>query len=76
MNYVQEISNESQFEEHTIDVITHQVGAVEEKKCPKQLFTHTSVKVNNPKDITFRLDCGATCNLLLLKKASNNQDIQ
>ena len=70
MNYVQEISDESQFEEHTIDVITHQVGAVEEKKCPKQLFT--PVKVNNPKDVTFQLDCGATCNLLSLKKASNN----
>ena len=39
------MSDESQFEEHIIDVITHHVSAVEEKKCPKQLFT--SVKVNN-----------------------------
>ena len=55
LNYVQEDSDESQFEEYTIDVITYQVSAVEEKKHPKQLFT--SVKVNNAKDITFQLDC-------------------
>ena len=47
MNYGQEVSDESQFEEYTIDVITHEVSAVEEKKCPKQLFT--SAKVNNAK---------------------------
>ena len=68
MNNVQEVSDENQFEEYTIDVITHQVSAVEEKKCPKQLFT--SVKVNNAKNVTFQLDCGATCNLLSLKKSS------
>ena len=55
--------------EYTIDVITYQVSAVEEKKYPKQLFT--SVKVNNAKDVTFQLDCGATCNLLSLKEFSS-----
>ena len=74
LNYGQEVSDESQFEEYTIDVITYEVSAVEEKKCPKQLFT--SVKVNNAKDVKFHLDCGATCNLLSLKKSSNTQDIQ
>ena len=74
MNYVQEVSDESQFEEYTIDVIIHEVSAVEEKKCPKQFFI--SVQVNNAKDIKFHLDCGATCNLLSLKKSSNTQDIQ
>ena len=74
MNYVQEVSNESQFQEYTIDVITHEVSAVEEKKCPKQLFT--SAKVNNAKDDIFHLDCGATCNLLSLKTSSNKQDVQ
>ena len=61
MNYVQEDSDGSQFEEYTIDVITYQVSAVEEKK-------HPSVKVNNAKDVTFKLDGGATCNLLSLKE--------
>ena len=69
MNYVQEDSDESQFEEYIIDVITYQVGAVEEKKYPKQLFT--SVKVNDAKDVTFQLDCEATCNLLSLKEFSS-----
>ena len=69
MNYVQEDSDESQFEEYIIDVITYQVSAVEEKKYPKQLFT--SVKVNDAKDVTFQLDCGATCNLLSLKEFSS-----
>ena len=69
LNYVQEDSDGSQFEEYTIDVITYQVSAVEEKKHPKQLFT--SVKVNNAKDVTFQLDCGATCNLLSLKEFSS-----
>ena len=52
---MQEDSDGSQFEEYTIDVITYQVSAVEEKKHTKWLFT--SVKVNNAKDITFQLDC-------------------
>ena len=68
MNNVQEVSDENHFEEYTIDVISLQVSAVEEKKCPKQLFT--SVKVNNAKDVTFQLEYGATCNLLSLKKSS------
>ena len=69
VNYVQEDSDASQFEEYTIDVITYQVNAVEEKKPPKRLFT--SVKVNNAKDVTFQLDCGGTCNLLSLKEFSS-----
>ena len=35
LNYVQEDSDKSQFEEYTIDVITYQVSDVEEKKHPK-----------------------------------------
>ena len=66
---MQEDSDGSQFEEYTIDVITYQVSAVEENKYPQQLFT--SVKVNNAKDVTFQLDCGATCNLLSLKEFSS-----
>lgn len=31
----------------------------------------TSVKVNDAKDVTFQLDCGATCNLLSLKEFSS-----
>ena len=45
------------FEEYTIDAVTH--NAVENTKSyPKQLFT--TVRVNNSKDVTFQLDCGAT----------------
>ena len=69
MNYVQEDSDGSQFEEYTIDVITYQVSAVEENKYPQQLFT--SVKVNNAKDVTFQLDFGATWNLLSLQEFSS-----
>ena len=69
LNYVQEDSDGSQFEEYTIDVITYQVSAVEENKYPQQLFT--SVKVNNAKDVKFQLDFGATCNLLSLKEFSS-----
>ena len=69
LNYVQEDSDGSQFEEYTIDVITYQVSAVEENKYPQQLFT--SVKVNNAKDVTFQLDFGATYNSLSLKEFSS-----
>ena len=56
------------FEEYTIDAVTH--SAVENTKYyPKQLFT--TVRVNNSKDVTFQLDCGATCNLLPLKELSS-----
>ena len=56
------------FEEYTIDSVTH--NAVENTKYyPKQLFT--TVRVNNSKDVTFQLDCGATCNLLPLKELSS-----
>ena len=55
-------------EEYTIDVVTH--NAVENTKSyPKQLFT--TVRVNNSKNVTFQLDCGATCNLLPLKELSS-----
>ena len=50
-------------------ILTYRVSAVEEKKYPKQLFT--PVKVNNAKDVTFQLDCRATCNLLSLKEFSS-----
>ena len=53
------------FEEYTVDAVTH--NAVEVKKCYlKQLFT--TVGVNNAKDVTSQLDCGAACNLLPLKE--------
>ena len=56
------------FEEYTIDAVTH--NAVENTKYyPKQLFT--TVRVNNSKDVTFQLDCDATCNLLPLKELSS-----
>ena len=59
--------DQSSLEEYTIDVITHHITAVENtKSCPKQLFT--TVRENNYKDVTFQLDCGATCNLLSLKE--------
>ena len=52
----------------TIDAVTH--NAVENTRSyPKQLFT--TVRVNNSKDMTFQLDCSATCNLLPLKKLSS-----
>ena len=55
-------------EEYTIDAVTH--SAVENTKSyPKQLFT--TVCVNNSKDVTFQLDCCATCNLLPLKEFSS-----
>ena len=60
---------ETSFEEYTIDVITHQISAVETNPCPRQLFT--TVKVNNSTDVAFQLDCGATCNLLSLKEFSS-----
>ena len=70
--------DQSSLEEYTPDVITHHITAVEDaKSCPKQLFT--SVTINDSKDATFQLDCGATCNLLPLKIFSsimgNPQDL-
>ena len=38
LNYVQEDSDESQFVEYTIDVITYQVSAVEERNALSQQF--------------------------------------
>ena len=64
LHYVDDL--ETSFEEFTIDVITHQISAVETNPCPRQLFT--TVKVNNSTDVAFQLDCGATCNLLSLKE--------
>ena len=50
------------------DAVTH--NAVENTKSyPKQLFT--TERVNNSRDVTFQLDCGATCNLLPLKELSS-----
>jgi len=61
-------SDHCPFEEYTIDAVTH--NAVENTKSyPKQFFT--TVCVNNSKDVTFQLDCGATCNLLPLKELSS-----
>ena len=69
LQYVDDFDRSS-LEEYTIDVITHHITAVENtKSCPKQLFT--TVRVNNCKDVTFQLDCGATCNLLSLKEFSS-----
>ena len=77
LHYVDDF-DQSSLEEYTIDVITHHITAVENvKSCPKQLFT--TVTVNDSKDVTFQLDCGATCNLLPLKVFSsimgNPQDL-
>lgn len=73
LHYVDDF-DQSSLEEYTTDVITHHITAVEHaKSCPKQLFTSDS------KDVTFQLDCGATCNLLPLKIFSsimgNPQDL-
>ena len=46
-------------EEYTTDAVTHNV-VENTKSYPKQLFT--TVCVNNSTDVTFQLDCGATCN--------------
>ena len=67
LHYVDDL--ETSFEEYTIDVITHQISAVETNPCPRQLFA--TVKVNNSTDMAFQLDCGATCNLLSLKEFSS-----
>ena len=77
LRYVDDF-DQSSLEEYTIDVITHHITAVKNaKSCPKQLFT--TVTVNDSKDVTFQLDCGATCNLLPLKVFSsimgNPQDL-
>ena len=62
LHYVDDF-DQSSLVEYTPDVITHHITAVEDaKSCPKQLFT--SVTINDSKDVTFQLDCGATCNLL------------
>ena len=62
LHYVDDF-DQSSLEEYTIDVITHHINAVENaKSCSKQLFT--TVTVNDFKDVTFQLYCGATCNLL------------
>ena len=61
-------SDHCPFEEYTIDAVTR--NTVENTKLyPKQLFT--TMRVNNSKDVTFQLDCGATCNLLPLKELSS-----
>ena len=44
------------------------------KSYPKELFT--TVRVNNCKDVTFQLDCGATCNLLPQKEFSSISKLQ
>ena len=77
LHYVDDF-DQSSLEEYTPDVITHHITAVEDaKSCPKQLFT--SVTINDSRDVTFQLDCGATCNLLPLKIFSsimgNPQDL-
>ena len=77
LHYVDDF-DQSSLEEYTTDVITHHITAVEDaKSCPKQLFT--SVTINDSKDVTFQLDCGATCNLQPLKIFSsimgNPQDL-
>ena len=56
------------FEEYTIDAVT-QNAVKNTKSYPKLLFT--TVRVHNSKDVTFQLDCGATCDLLLLRKFSS-----
>ena len=61
-------SDHCPFEEYTIDAVTHN-AAENTKSYPQQLFT--TVRVNNSKDVTFQLDCGATCNLLPLKELSS-----
>ena len=55
----------------SINILTHRIGALNTKtsrksKIPKQLFA--SMKVNDKVNITFQLDCGATCKILPLKQ--------
>ena len=60
--------NESESGEYTIDAASYDVGATESsqsKNYPKQLFATMEL---NHTDVSFQLDSGATCNLLLLKE--------
>ena len=57
--------------DYTINTVTHHIGALNTKTSrksmiPKQLFA--GMKVNEKVNIKFQLDCGATCNILLLKQ--------
>ena len=77
LHYVDDF-DQSLLEEYMIDGITHSITAAENAtSCPKQLFT--IVTVDDAKDVTFQLDCGATCYLLALKEFSsimvNAQDL-